>query len=80
VETEAVTKPAEHPTVAPRGGLTPTPDTGLTAAEVTARRGMGLGNSLGPARVEALLRQAGFGSVRQLRVPSLTNHFYAAGH
>jgi SAM-dependent methyltransferase len=43
-----------------------------------ANGGPGLGTCLGPARIEALLRAAGFGDFRELDIKSPTNLFYAA--
>ncbi|MEJ8570870.1 class I SAM-dependent methyltransferase [Microbaculum marinum] len=43
-----------------------------------ANGGPGLGTCMGPARTEALLRDAGFGSVEILDIKSQTNLFYAA--
>jgi ubiquinone/menaquinone biosynthesis C-methylase UbiE len=43
-----------------------------------AQGGPGLGTCMGPARTEALLREAGFHSFRQLDIKSPTNLFYAA--
>ena len=43
-----------------------------------AAGGPGLGTCMGPRRTEALLRDAGFGSVEMLDIKSQTNLFYAA--
>ena len=43
-----------------------------------ARGGPGLGTCLGPARTEALLRNAGFQGFERLDIKSPTNLFYAA--
>jgi hypothetical protein len=43
-----------------------------------ARGGPGLGTCLGPARTEALLRDAGFQGFERLDIKSPTNLFYAA--
>jgi ubiquinone/menaquinone biosynthesis C-methylase UbiE len=43
-----------------------------------AQGGPGLGTCMGPARTEALLREAGFREFRQLDIKSLTSLFYAA--
>ncbi len=43
-----------------------------------AQGGPGLGTCMGPARTEALLREAGFRSFQQLDIKSPTNLFYAA--
>jgi 2-polyprenyl-3-methyl-5-hydroxy-6-metoxy-1,4-benzoquinol methylase len=43
-----------------------------------ANGGPGLGTCIGPARTEALVRSAGFGSFRQLDIKSPVNLFYAA--
>jgi len=43
-----------------------------------AQGGPGLGTCMGPARTEALLREAGFGGFTQLDIKSPTNLFYAA--
>ena len=43
-----------------------------------ARGGPGLGTCLGPARTEALLRNAGFRGFERLDIKSPTNLFYAA--
>lgn len=43
-----------------------------------AQGGPGLGTCCGPARTEALLRQAGFGTVEELSIKSFTNRFHAA--
>ena len=43
-----------------------------------AQGGPGLGTCMGPARTEALLRDAGFREFRQLDIKSPTNLFYAA--
>jgi ubiquinone/menaquinone biosynthesis C-methylase UbiE len=43
-----------------------------------AEGGPGLGTCMGPARTEALLREAGFASIEQLDIRSQTNLFYAA--
>ncbi len=43
-----------------------------------ARGGPGLGTCLGPARTEALLREAGFRHVERLEIKSPVNLFYAA--
>ena len=43
-----------------------------------ARGGPGLGTCMGPARTEALLRDAGFRGFQQLDIKSPTNLFYAA--
>lgn len=40
--------------------------------------GEGLGTCMGPARTEALLRDAGFDNIRQVDIRSQTNLFYAA--
>jgi len=45
--------------------------------QAMARGGTGLGNSLGPARVGALMREAGFGRCELLEIRSSINHFYA---
>ena len=42
------------------------------------RGGPGLGTCMGPARTEALLRDAGFRGFQQLDIKSPTNLFYAA--
>jgi 2-polyprenyl-3-methyl-5-hydroxy-6-metoxy-1,4-benzoquinol methylase len=43
-----------------------------------AQGGPGLGTCMGPARTEALLREAGFGRVERLEIKSPVNLFYAA--
>jgi len=43
-----------------------------------AAGGPGLGTCMGPARTEALLREAGFTEVKQVDIRSQTNMFYAA--
>jgi ubiquinone/menaquinone biosynthesis C-methylase UbiE len=43
-----------------------------------AQDGPGLGTCMGPARTEALLREAGFNGFQQLDIKSPTNLFYAA--
>jgi ubiquinone/menaquinone biosynthesis C-methylase UbiE len=43
-----------------------------------AQGGPGLGTCMGPARTEALLREAGFSGFQQLDIKSPTNLFYAA--
>jgi hypothetical protein len=43
-----------------------------------AQGGPGLGTCMGPARTEALLRDAGFREFWQLDIKSPTNLFYAA--
>jgi hypothetical protein len=43
-----------------------------------ANGGPGLGTCLGPARTEALIRQAGFGQFEKLDIKSPVNLFYAA--
>jgi ubiquinone/menaquinone biosynthesis C-methylase UbiE len=43
-----------------------------------AQGGPGLGTCMGPARTEALLREAGFHAFQQLDIKSPTNLFYAA--
>jgi 2-polyprenyl-3-methyl-5-hydroxy-6-metoxy-1,4-benzoquinol methylase len=43
-----------------------------------AQGGPGLGTCMGPARTEALLREAGFRGFRQLDIKSATSLFYAA--
>lgn len=48
------------------------------ATQSLARGGPGLGTCMGPARTEALLRAAGFGTVEELPIKSLTNRFHAA--
>jgi hypothetical protein len=40
--------------------------------------GPGLGTCLGPARLQALLAEAGFTRIEQLAIRSQVNHFYAA--
>ncbi len=48
------------------------------ATQSLARGGPGLGTCLGPARTEALLREAGFATVEELPIKSFTNRFHAA--
>lgn len=43
-----------------------------------ARGGPGLGTCMGPAKLEALAREAGFRQFRMLDLKSMTNQFYAA--
>ena len=43
-----------------------------------AQGGPGLGTCMGPARTEALLREAGFQGFQQLDIKSPTNLYYAA--
>ena len=45
-----------------------------------AQGGPGLGACMGPARTEALLREAGFGRFDLLDIKSQVNLFYGVGH
>ncbi len=45
-----------------------------------AQGGPGLGTCMGPARTEALMREAGFGRFEVLDLKSQVNRFYAVGH
>ncbi len=45
-----------------------------------AQGGPGLGTCMGPARTEALMREAGFGRFEVLDLKSQVNQFYAVGH
>jgi hypothetical protein len=45
-----------------------------------AQGGPGLGACMGPARTEALMREAGFGRVQVLGIKSPVNLFYEVGH
>ncbi len=42
--------------------------------------GVGLGTCMGPARTEALMREAGFSRFQNLEIRSAVNLFYAVKH